>query len=232
MGNPDRETLLRETYRLNHELGYVGFRHQYFNDPAAIEEWPDPAVREIELRDFWETGGCDSVGEGFASYRKSHAHATVEVLTAYRDYLRGLLAGDTDRQIAYYKHVTENGRSRWLHEEGFGEASAAGLDATPLAVPRKEYDSYLERITSARPEPWPTPNQSSAALAAFDRMAANLSEQWAADGFAAVAGTWEALSEERKIGYLADVAGAYRVPFERFEAAARSNAGHKTRGQV
>ncbi len=120
-----RETLLRENYRLNHELGYVGFRHQYFNDPAAIEEWPDPAVRGIELRDFWETGGCDSVGEGFASYRESHAHATVEVLIAYRDYLRGLLAGDRDGQIAYYKHVSAAGRSVRLHENGFGEVNTA-----------------------------------------------------------------------------------------------------------
>ena len=50
MGSPDRDALLRENHRLNRELGYIGFRQQYFNDPDAIKEWPDPAVRERELR--------------------------------------------------------------------------------------------------------------------------------------------------------------------------------------
>ena len=59
----------------------------------------------------------------------------------------------------------------------------------------------------------------------FDRVAANLSEQWTADGFAAAVGSWDTLSAERQIGYLADFAGAFRVPFERFEAAARQTLG-------
>ena len=64
MGSPDRDALLRETYRLNHELGYIGFRHQYFNDPDGIKEWPDPALRERELRNFWD----NELGGDFASY--------------------------------------------------------------------------------------------------------------------------------------------------------------------
>src|SRR5271156_3356080 len=49
----DREALLRETHRLHREIGYAGFRLEYFNDAAAIQEWPDSAMRERELRSFW-----------------------------------------------------------------------------------------------------------------------------------------------------------------------------------
>jgi hypothetical protein len=121
VGTPDRDTLLRETYRLNHELGYVGFRDQYFNDPDTTKEWPDPAVRERELRNFWEK----EREARFASYYKEFASDSVKVLTAYRDYLRDLLAGDEDGQIAYYKQVSKAGRNVRLHEGGFSEVKAA-----------------------------------------------------------------------------------------------------------
>ena len=55
--NPDRDDLLSETHRLSREVGYVGFRDEYFDDPDVIEEWPDPAVRERELRTFWDKAG-------------------------------------------------------------------------------------------------------------------------------------------------------------------------------
>ena len=35
----DREALLRETHQLARDLGYIGFRDQYFNDPDSIAEW-------------------------------------------------------------------------------------------------------------------------------------------------------------------------------------------------
>jgi hypothetical protein len=131
LGNPDRDDLIRETYRLNHELGYIGFRHQYFNDPDAIKEWPDPAIRERELRSFW-----DNEHEGrFASYREDFAKDSVEVLTAYRDHLRGLLAGDRDGQVAYYKQVSEAGRGIRLHKGSFSEVKAADQSLpSPAAI--------------------------------------------------------------------------------------------------
>ena len=93
---------------------------------------------------------------------------------------------------------------------------AREVDLTRLPEPtRREFEE-------SRAEAWPRPEP---ALDAFDRVAANLPEQWAADGFAAAEGPWKALSEEIKIGYLADFAGAYRVPFERFEATARQTLG-------
>jgi len=121
MGNPNRDTLLRETYRLNHELGYIGFRHQYFNDPDEIKEWPDPAVRERELRNFW-----DKRREGgYASYYTDFARYSVNVLAAYCDYLHELLAGDRDDQIDYYDRVYESGRGIQLREAGSSEGEAA-----------------------------------------------------------------------------------------------------------
>ena len=47
---PARESLLREMQRLAGEIGYAGFRLEYFNDAETIREWPDPATRERELR--------------------------------------------------------------------------------------------------------------------------------------------------------------------------------------
>jgi len=121
MGSPDRDALLRETYRLNRELGYIGFRHQYFNDPDAIKEWPDPAVRERDLWNYWNNEG---VGD-FASYYTSHANESVKALTAYRNDLRGLLAGGKDDQIAYYHRISDLGRNGRLHDEGSVEVEAA-----------------------------------------------------------------------------------------------------------
>jgi hypothetical protein len=138
MGTPDRDALLRETYRLNHELGYIGFRDQYFNDPDLIKEWPDPAVREREVRNFW-----DEREGSFASYYKDFANDNVKVLTAYRDYLHGLLAGDKDGQVDYYNRVSDMGRRRRIHEEGLSEVKSA---SQPLLSPAAIADNRDEML--------------------------------------------------------------------------------------
>jgi hypothetical protein len=116
-----RDALVRETFRLNHELGYVGFRHQYVNDPGAVKEWPDPALREREVRKSW-----DEQHEGtFASYRQEFANDSVQALTAYRDHLRGILAGDLEGQIAYYNRVSERGRNIRHQDDGHREFEQA-----------------------------------------------------------------------------------------------------------
>jgi hypothetical protein len=120
MRRPDRDTLLRETHRLNQELGYIGFRQEYFNDPDVIGEWPDPAVRERELRGFWDRQQAGS----YDSYREDFARYSVNVLAAYCDHLRDLAAGDRDGQIAYYRRVSETGRSLRLWENGLSEITA------------------------------------------------------------------------------------------------------------
>jgi hypothetical protein len=121
-GHAEREAILRETYRLNHELGYIGFRHRYFHDLDTTKEWPDPAVRERELQRLWD----NEQHGGFASYYETHANESLGVLIAYRDYLRGILVGDRGRQIAYYNHVSEMGRSMRLREAGVRQAEADG----------------------------------------------------------------------------------------------------------
>lgn len=152
---PTRDALLRETYRLNHEIGYIGFRDEFFNDPRAIKEWPDPAVRERELRGFWDSEGS------LASFRQGHAHESVEQLTAYRDRLRDLLSADKGTQIAHYNRLAELGRSERLLEEGIrAEAgntslpsSAAiedDLDAMPTAEELKKLYAEWEEDYAAR----------------------------------------------------------------------------------
>jgi hypothetical protein len=121
MGRPDRDALLRETHRLNHELGYIGFRDEYFNDPDVIGEWPDPAARERGLRGFWDGQQAGS----YASYREDFARYSVSALAAWCDHLRDLLAGDRDGQVAYYRRVAETGRGIRLREEGSGDITAA-----------------------------------------------------------------------------------------------------------
>src|SRR5271157_1223867 len=142
--SPDRDALLRETYRVNHELGYIGFRHQYFNDPDAIKEWPEQAVRERELRNFWDNEGAG----GFASYCKSLANESVKALTAYRNYLRGLLAGGEDGQVDYYHRMSDLGRNGRLHDEGFGEAEAVSKPLPSAGAIADDGDGMLT------PEEW------------------------------------------------------------------------------
>jgi hypothetical protein len=116
----DRDTLLRETHRLNHELGYIGFRDEYFNDPDVVGEWPDPAARERGLRGFWDQQQAGN----YASYRQDFARYSVNVLAAWCDYLRELLAGDRDGQVAYYRRASETGRCYRLRENGGGDIEA------------------------------------------------------------------------------------------------------------
>jgi hypothetical protein len=146
MGSPDRDALLRETHRLNQELGYFGFRDQYFNDADAIKEWADPAMRERELRSFW-----DKQWEGsYASYQKDFARYSVNVLAAYCDHLGELLAGDKEGQIAYYYRLSEMGRNIRLSGNGFSRSNAADdRAATPSEIVR----DGSRRVLASAPEP-------------------------------------------------------------------------------
>ena len=103
---PEREALLEETYRLNCEIGYAGFRPQYFNDAAAVKEWPDPVVRDRELRAFW----AGEAARHYPSYRASLADVSTEDLTAWRDHLRAKLGEKTIDHVDYYNRVSEAGR--------------------------------------------------------------------------------------------------------------------------
>ena len=60
---------------------------------------------------------------------------------------------------------------------------------------------------------------------AFDRIAANLRQQWEDDGLKGPGDRWEDEPVLYKVSYLADFAVAYGVSFERFAAAARHTLG-------
>ncbi len=102
----DREALIRETHRLNYEIGYAGFRLQYFNDPDAIKEWPDPAVRERELRSFWDK----QAEQSYPAYRAGAATLSTKNLADYRDRLAAKLAGNKLDHVDYYARASERGR--------------------------------------------------------------------------------------------------------------------------
>jgi hypothetical protein len=141
MKSPDRVALLQANYRLSQELGYVGFRHQYFTDPDAIKEWPDPAVRERELRNFWDN---EQEG-GFASYCACHPHESVEVLTAYHDHLGGLLGGGKDGQIDYYNRISELAGGGRVNDGSFSEPPERLGD--PMADNDKRPDREFAQIS-------------------------------------------------------------------------------------
>jgi hypothetical protein len=84
----DREILLTETWLLGREIGYVTFRAEFFTDAAVMQKWPDPAVRERELRDFWD----DDAHAHYPHDREDAAKMTSERLTGYRDQLQDALA--------------------------------------------------------------------------------------------------------------------------------------------
>ena len=103
---PDREALLQEIHRLNCVIGYAGFRLHYFNDAAAIKEWPDPVMRERELRAFWAA----EAERHYLFNRASLADVSTEDLTAWRDRLHAKLGEKTIDHVDYFNRVSEAGR--------------------------------------------------------------------------------------------------------------------------
>ena len=83
-----RETLIRENFALYREIGYQTFHAQFFTDGEAMRKWPDPAVREQQLRSQWDT----LAEQHFAGYRQRMMHTSTEQLSAQRDLLKGVLA--------------------------------------------------------------------------------------------------------------------------------------------
>jgi hypothetical protein len=81
-GASDKHSLLRRAFDLATEAGYHGFRREYFNDPEAIKEWPDPATRERELRASWHEL------RDYPAFEQSHAGEDVESLIRYVGMLR------------------------------------------------------------------------------------------------------------------------------------------------
>jgi hypothetical protein len=113
----DRETLIRETHRLKSEIGYTGFRLQHFNDPDVVKEWPDPAVRERELRTSWDKQSKDS----YPAYRADAAMVSTEDLAAARDHLAAKLAGNTIDHVDYYNRAVDVGRRARFQNQDKGK---------------------------------------------------------------------------------------------------------------
>jgi hypothetical protein len=111
---PEREALLKEMHRLNCEIGYAGFRLQYFNDAAAIAEWPDPVTRDRELRAFWAA----EAERHYLFYRSSLADVSTEDLTAWRDGLRVILGGRTIDHVDYFNSIFEAGPRAQSEQNG------------------------------------------------------------------------------------------------------------------
>jgi hypothetical protein len=147
----DREILITETWLLNREIGYLKFRSEFFTDAAAMNKWPDPAVRERELRDFWnEEANADypkyrddpavrerelrdfwneDASSHYPQFREDTANMSDERLIGYRDQLQGALA--SRRQQARLPSPGEIAGARYRDEPGGSDAgmSKKGLKA-------------------------------------------------------------------------------------------------------
>ena len=87
---------------------------------------------------------------GFVSYYACHAHESVEVLTAYHDYLDGILNGGKDGQIDYYHRISALGRGGRVNDHSFGEGNAAN---SPEDRQRPDViAAFGERIASLKQE--------------------------------------------------------------------------------
>jgi hypothetical protein len=79
--------LILETWLINRDIGYVKFRAEFFADAAVMNKWPDPEVRERELRDFWN----EDANSHYPQYREDTAKMSDNQLIGYRDQLQGIL---------------------------------------------------------------------------------------------------------------------------------------------
>jgi hypothetical protein len=112
----DREAL-RETHRLNYEIGYAGFRLEYVNDSDTIKEWPDPATRERELRSFW----FSQAEQAYPSYRDTFAGVSTRELKAYRDDLLDKAAGSVIDHVDFYHRTADHGRRARFQAQDTGK---------------------------------------------------------------------------------------------------------------
>jgi hypothetical protein len=145
--HPDREALLRETHQLNRELGYAGFRAQYFNDPDAIEEWPDPATRERELRAFWD----GKAEQAYPSYREQFADVSTDDLATLRDHLRATLSESSLDPADYYNRATEVGRRARSQQRAASLEGESALPESRAAAATRITREIEEAVTSNYP---------------------------------------------------------------------------------
>ena len=87
-GMHERDMLILEAWLLNRDIGSLKFRGELFTDAAAMNKWPEPAVRERALREFWN----DDANSHFPAFREKTGEMSDEQLLGYRDQLQGALA--------------------------------------------------------------------------------------------------------------------------------------------
>jgi hypothetical protein len=134
----DRETLLAETHRLTREIGFVGFRREFMNEPEAIKEYPDAAEREKELREFWDDKA------DYATFRETHATADIGVIERYRDALVALQGEPESVQAEFYHRISALGRSE-------REGGAPDIEFVSVANDNSAPPRYLEEGYNPRP---------------------------------------------------------------------------------
>lgn len=103
-GDADEKTLvIRELFDLATEAGYPGFRREYFDDPDLVREWPDPAVRETELRAIWQ--GLSE--QHYPEFERGYAPASAHEIMRQADSLRAVIA---DPESRLYERACAAGR--------------------------------------------------------------------------------------------------------------------------
>jgi hypothetical protein len=144
----NREALLRITHRLHREIGYAGFRLEYFNDPDAINEWPDPAVRERELRSSWS----ERAEQAYPSYREKFTDASTEYLAGLRTHLRSMLGGSPIDQVDFYNRASARGRDERVATIPHEASADDRHDGEALPSPGEIAEERDDPATASGPE--------------------------------------------------------------------------------
>ena len=133
-----RTNLLVQTYNLNRDIGFVGFRNEFMNDPGIVEEWPDPADRERGLRDFFDERS------DFDAYCQDFADLDLPLLIRHQDDLLALRDGPEEAQIAYYRRGRDPGGDGRETPTAANDNIPGGDGKPPGAPPMSAYERRLQ----------------------------------------------------------------------------------------
>jgi hypothetical protein len=128
----EKERLIREAFAIAHEIGSRGFVARWLVDKDARREWPDPALRERELRAFWD----EHWKESYPALVKETATLSLAELSAYRSRLQAQLAG-TSAVRELFDHYAAVGAERRAKTELAFKAVEEPDHQTPGRIPGK-----------------------------------------------------------------------------------------------
>jgi hypothetical protein len=185
----------------------------------AAEAWPPVAYtlavieREVDVAQL--TPGRKQALEGVRERLDCDGHDPLDPDGRADLALR---LAELEARVEHYKHslwgsVREELKEDVKFEHIVGEIGTLHLESEAAAYLVIDREVEVTRLPEEKRREFEADR--------FDSVAANLRQQWYDDGLGAGGDRWEDQPTQYKVSYLADFAGAYKAPFERFAEAAR-----------